>query len=104
MAKPTSVRDATTWRYCISREREYLDGSDYFAIREVYEDADGQLSWTEDAIKPEGATWQDIANTLALIGKAVNGGVLDLTLDPPQLVHPREVRQRKDGAADDVSR
>lgn len=82
--------EATTWRYLLARERA-ANGDDYFTVREVYEDHDGRLSWTADAIEPSGETWREIANDLALMSGAANGPVLDLTLDPPALAMPRDL-------------
>lgn len=81
-----------TWRYCITRELN-SDGSNLFAVREVYEDEKGELSWTENPITPMGEDWKDIANTLALMGNSIGGYVLDLTLEPPQLVKPFSLKR-----------
>ena len=82
----------TTWRYALSRE--HLDGDDAFFIREIYEDTDGGLSWSENPIAPTGSSWWEIADDLTRMSGACSRTVLDLTLTPPALVHPREIRRR----------
>ena len=74
-----------TWRYCITRER-LDDGSIHYALREVYTDDDGSLSWTANPITASGETWQEIANDLGYMSNAAGMDVLDLTLDPPAFV------------------
>lgn len=79
-----------TWHYAFVRER-LESGEDHFSVREVFVD-DGGLSWSADPIAPAGETWQELADELALMANGAGRRVLDLTLDPPALVHPREVR------------
>lgn len=85
MAEPGE--EVTTWRYCITREH-VDDGSDAYAVREVYTHPDEGLSWSTDPIAPHGETWWEIADDIAKMSRAVSGRVLDLTLDPPALVKP----------------
>jgi len=87
--KPGGSVEGITWRYCITRE--VIDGEDHFTVREVYTSKDGKLSWTEEAIAPRGGTWRDCADDIGLMTRAVNGRILDLSLDPPQLVHPKDL-------------
>lgn len=77
-------REGTTWRYAITRER--IHGEDFYTIREVYTGPDGELSWTEDSIAASGESWMECADDLALMTRAMNSLVLDLTLDPPAFV------------------
>jgi len=83
-------KDTTTWRYCMTRD--LVDGEYVFEVREVYTDPDGALSWTEKPASPNGSSWVDCANDIALMSRAVNGRVLDLTLVPPALIDPRDLR------------
>lgn len=80
---------ATTWRYCITRER-VDDETEAFAIREVYTHPDGGLSWSADPIAPHGETWWEIADDVVRMAGAISGRMLDLTLDPPALVGRRQ--------------
>lgn len=75
---------STTWRYCITREA--AEGGIQYAVREVYTDDNGALSWSADPVAPHGETWLEIADDLAKMVAAINGRLLDLTLDPPALV------------------
>lgn len=85
-------REAMTWRYAMTREFDEL-GDDLFTIREVYTGENGSLSWTENAISARGEKWMECVNDLAMMGRAVGGPILDLTLDPPAFVDPRTMRR-----------
>lgn len=90
MTTESNEKDTTTWRYCMTRD--LVDGECVFEVREVYTGSDGRLSWTADPVYPNGSSWRDCANDIALMSRAVNGRVLDLTLVPPALIDPRDLR------------
>lgn len=77
----------STWRYAMTRETD-ADGEHFFTIREVYFSEDGALSWTEDAIAARGDSWQECADDLALMSRAIGSAVLDISADPPQWIRP----------------
>lgn len=91
MSETRTMSERTTWRYAMTRE--HVHGVDVYTIREVYVSPDGSLSWTEAACATNGSSWLDCANDLALMGRAAGGPVLDLTLDPPAWVSPRDFRK-----------
>lgn len=80
----------TTWRYALTKE-----SVDWYAIREIYIDDNGGLSWTKDAIDVTGNTPAEIAETLKLMAECVQKPILDLTATPVAFVedlsedHPR---------------
>ncbi len=66
------------WRYQLTKET--VDGHEQFAVREVYFDDDGKVSWTQDPIQIVGDSEQDITETLIRIRTDVKrGGVLDIS-------------------------
>lgn len=73
-----------TWRYCVTREE--VGGEIMYAIRELYTDTDGSLSWTDATMSPYGETLAEFVNDLALMADASTHPILDLTVDPPALV------------------
>ncbi len=75
-----------TWNYRVTRRKvrttvdvgetveEYL-----FELREVYYNEDGSVqSWTEEPVHAVGDTWMELADTLAIMGRAIGIPVLDL--------------------------
>lgn len=94
MGDQQNESDGTTWRYAITRES--APTGDWYAIREVYTHPDGSLSWSEEPVTVGGDTWLECGEDWALMGRAVNAPILDLTLDPPAWVgvieHRRDLR------------
>lgn len=87
---------STTWRYAVTRSRN--DEGFYYEIREVYTDADDEISgYTADPINPFGETLKEIQESLTRMATASLGPVLDLTVDPPQWVDPITIRRRDRG-------
>lgn len=81
-----------TWHYALSREQTD-DGEYFFEVREVYLDDQGELStWSKDPVRAGGETWNEAVDDLARYTSAMGRLVLDLTVDPPVLRHPREVK------------
>lgn len=74
-----------TWHYVICREQSDV-GEDYYSIRELHTDLHGEVSWTEDAIEPQGSSWSDLVTDLAYMMNAAGRQVLDLTHEPPTFV------------------
>lgn len=73
-----------TWRYRVTRgTTHHFDGSteDFYAIREVYTDSDGSLSWTVDAMAPTGDSLQELRADFELMQRAFDEPVLDLRDD-----------------------
>lgn len=67
-----------TWRYQLTRET--VDGETEYAIREVYFDADGGVSWTKNPITITADSQEGIAETLMRIRTDIKrGGALDIT-------------------------
>lgn len=85
---------STTWRYAMTRETDE-DGEHFFTIREVYTSDGGALSWTENAIAARGDTWTECADDLAVMGRAIGASVLDISVDPPKWLDPRDLIGRK---------
>lgn len=82
-----------TWNYIVSREQyEGEDGEkiDQFGMREIYystEEGENKIGWTEKTIEPHGDTFEELIDCLAfMLNDAQSRGILDLTLDPPQVV------------------
>lgn len=95
------MSEQATWRYAMTREQwdTAAGPEDFFTIREVYEGPDGALSWTKDAIAARGDSWMECADDLAKMTRAMNGPILDLTLDPPRFVRPRDLVLAADPAS-----
>lgn len=73
-----------TWRYRVTRgTTHHFDGTtgDFYAIREVYTDQDGGLSWTADGARPSGATLGELRIDFQAMQRAFDEPVLDLRDD-----------------------
>lgn len=67
-----------TWRYQLTKEK--IDGDERFAVREIYFDDDGGVSWTREPIQIVGDSERAITETLIRIRTDVKrGGVLDIS-------------------------
>ena len=72
-----------TWRYRVTRgAMHHFDGTTgyFYAIREVYTDADGGVSWTT-GVYPRGETLAELRADFGLMQRAFDEPVLDLRDD-----------------------
>ena len=70
-----------TWRYRVTRgTTHHFDGTteDFYAIREVYTDSGGSISWTADEVSPRGETLAELRADFELMRRAFDEPVLDL--------------------------
>jgi hypothetical protein len=79
------MADSGSWHYVICRERDDA-GDDFYTIREYYFGDDGKTGWTEEPVNPQGDSWSELVTDLAYMMNAAGRPVLDMTVDPPQLV------------------
>ena len=73
-----------TWRYRVTRGTTHrFDGTtgNFYAIREVYTDSDGGISWTTAEIAPHGTTLAELRSDFELMRRAFDEPVLDLRDD-----------------------
>jgi len=73
-----------TWRYRVTRgTTHHFDGTtrDFYAIREVYTDSDGGVSWTAGEAYPCGETLAELRADFELMQRAFDEPVLDLRDD-----------------------
>lgn len=73
-----------TWRYRVTRgTTHHFDGTteDFYAIREVYTDSDGGVSWSVDEASPYGETLAELRADFELMRRAFDEPVLDLRDD-----------------------
>lgn len=83
-----------SWRYIVTRERDEDEDEYVYSIREYYERIPGSkgAGWTVDSIKPVAESYADLKWTLeTMLEDAATGAVLDLTLDPPQVVRAEDL-------------
>lgn len=80
-----------SWRYVVSRVQ--YDGEDDLQLRELYTDADGGLSWTADPVHVSGESIAEVRDTLERMTAALQRPFLDLTMTPPELREPEELRR-----------
>lgn len=69
------------WRYRVTREAtHHFDGKtgDFYAIRDVYTDSDGGVSWNADEAFPHGETLAELRADFELMRRAFDEPVLDL--------------------------
>lgn len=78
-----------TWRYVVSKE--YAGTDVVYGIREYYHPSTGLgTGWTENTVKPQGDTYEELLRDLHhMLDDALEGSILDLTINPPALV-PKE--------------
>lgn len=75
----------STWRY-VATHRLDEAGQDVFEVHELYS-IDGELAWTTDPVSAGGESLERLMVDLSRMRDDVaDGGVLDLTADPPQMV------------------
>jgi hypothetical protein len=71
------------WNYRVIYDEAALpDGETegYFTIRETYYDEDGRInSWTAGPCHPQGETWIELGNDLALFERAIGLPIVDVT-------------------------
>lgn len=73
-----------TWRYRVTRGTTHRFGGtteDFYAIREVYTDSDGGVSWSVDEASPYGTTLEELRADFELMRRAFDEPVLDLRDD-----------------------
>lgn len=80
----------STWNYRVTMTRGVDE--DVYQIREVYYDDDGQpSSWSTDPITPLGESWQELAEDLVKMQRAVSVPALDLTGEKPREMTLKEM-------------
>lgn len=80
------------WRYIASKE--VVAGEVVWTVRELYENDEGEIGWTEKAVNPVGYTRRELKRDLGRMRNDMAlDRILDLTVDPPEL--------RKRGPEDD---
>ena len=72
------------WRYRVTRGTvHHFNGGmeDFYAIREVYTDSEGKISWSVDEARPHGETLAELRADFELMQRAFAEPVLDLRDD-----------------------
>lgn len=88
--RPSNLPKIISWRWVVSREVH--NGEQIFAVRELYTDEKGGLSWSSNPIALVENSFHELAQTHAKVLEAMFEPILDLTLDPPQLVDIKELK------------
>lgn len=88
--RPSNLPKIVSWRYVISREIH--NGEQIFAVRELYTDEKGGLSWTKDPIALIENSFHELAQVHAKVLEAMFEPILDLTHEPPHLVDIKELK------------
>jgi hypothetical protein len=69
-----------SWNYRVVYDEADGEPEGYFTIRETYYGDDGRIvSWTVDACYPQGETWVELGNDLAMFQRAVGLPIVDVT-------------------------
>ena len=74
------------WRYVPSRSYDEATGETLWEIRELYPTDDGGFGFTADAVGAVGETLAELRRDLTHMLTDLELPILDLTVDPPQLV------------------
>lgn len=76
----------TNWRYIMARE-QLPTGEEIYSMRKLITGPDGELSWSSAPEIPQGRSWVECSQCIVALGNAIwRRELLDLTLNPPQVV------------------
>lgn len=74
-----------SWNYRIVRDVHKVGDEEHeeYTIREVYYDHGQIVSWTAGGCHASGDTWMDCANDYAVMGRAFNLPIVDVSSGEP---------------------
>lgn len=68
-----------SWNYRVLKTKD-VDGSDFWAVHEVYYDDTGRVeTWTESHVYPSGENWAELSRDVGAYAKALMQPALDVT-------------------------